>query len=715
MLRAYLLPSSLVVRVVLAVLALGGHQSGAATLYRDDFSVARGRFEFYGGNVWKIGGGQCRFTAPGHECFAVVNLDDLRQVRVEGTLTVRRRLGPGWVTAGLTLYGDPENHWRLALVVGPSDQRYFELIERHQGVHQAQNASPGARTRLAGKREGDLAGWEYGRAYRLVLSVTPQSITGEIRPEGDEQLWRCSYAFDGAQAVRSGRPGLTAGGVEGSLRDFAVEGQRPAAADALQVAAGPRGSMAIIPDESNRVAPVLQRLFAEAGFGTRIVPWDEVPRHRLSGESLDLVVLADARRVPMAVAQSVVSYLRSRGKLIAVGAPAFGDLLVRGPQGYVSIDRYAEAIYEALAKQPIQLAAAGWFRGAMKPTRKAGIEQELTEETEKARKGRGAVWKISSDFEGWDTFVHPLAGGFGPNRPLLTFEARGDANTPQLAIECNEKDGSRWIATVELSPKWRKYVLWPTDFLYWNDSPAKRGGPGDRFNPSAATTIHIGLSGSHTPKCLPGPHTFWIADLATAADANIERPEVNLPEIEGLYPSYKLYPLEDSKGYAPVWRETGTGFDRQRPWRWVRLVEARDAAGRDRGAIVSLMLGQSVFPGAMWLNVGVADPAALAEGKLSPALLPVLAETAAAMTSEGRREDQDFVRISDRQRAILYAVRQARAGDVIAVCGKGHEQSMCFGAVEHPWRDQDALAWALDSVRGSAPAEPPFFLPTWSS
>jgi UDP-N-acetylmuramoyl-L-alanyl-D-glutamate--2,6-diaminopimelate ligase len=104
-----------------------------------------------------------------------------------------------------------------------------------------------------------------------------------------------------------------------------------------------------------------------------------------------------------------------------------------------------------------------------------------------------------------------------------------------------------------------------------------------------------------------------------------------------------------------------------------------------------------------------------AEDPRTEELAAILAETAAAMISEGRCEGQEFVRIPDRQRAILYAVRLARAGDVIVVCGKGHELSMCFGAVEHPWRDQDALAWALDSVRGSAAAEPPFLLPTWSS
>jgi UDP-N-acetylmuramoyl-L-alanyl-D-glutamate--2,6-diaminopimelate ligase len=90
-----------------------------------------------------------------------------------------------------------------------------------------------------------------------------------------------------------------------------------------------------------------------------------------------------------------------------------------------------------------------------------------------------------------------------------------------------------------------------------------------------------------------------------------------------------------------------------------------------------------------------------------------MAETAAALAATGRVEGRDFVRVPDRQRAILHAVRQARAGDVIIVCGKGHEQSMCFGHVEHPWRDQAALAWALDTLKGIVDVPPPFALPTW--
>lgn len=102
-----------------------------------------------------------------------------------------------------------------------------------------------------------------------------------------------------------------------------------------------------------------------------------------------------------------------------------------------------------------------------------------------------------------------------------------------------------------------------------------------------------------------------------------------------------------------------------------------------------------------------------AEDPRTEDLAMIMAETAAAMTLHGRTEGRDFIRVTDRQRAILHAVRNAGPGDIVLVCGKGHEQSMCFGAVEHPWRDQDALAWALDQLRGQVDAPPPFHLPTW--
>ncbi len=77
------------------------------------------------------------------------------------------------------------------------------------------------------------------------------------------------------------------------------------------------------------------------------------------------------------------------------------------------------------------------------------------------------------------------------------------------------------------------------------------------------------------------------------------------------------------------------------------------------------------------------------------AILATMAEAAAAV---GGVEGKTFIRIPDRGAALLAACQRARAGDVVIACGKGHEQSLCFGTTEYPWDDRAALRAAL---RGS--------------
>lgn len=52
--------------------------------------------------------------------------------------------------------------------------------------------------------------------------------------------------------------------------------------------------------------------------------------------------------------------------------------------------------------------------------------------------------------------------------------------------------------------------------------------------------------------------------------------------------------------------------------------------------------------------------------------------------------------VPDRAAAIQCAVNMARPGDIVAAFGKGHERSMCFGEIEYPWSDQEAMRTALD-------------------
>jgi UDP-N-acetylmuramoyl-L-alanyl-D-glutamate--2,6-diaminopimelate ligase len=89
----------------------------------------------------------------------------------------------------------------------------------------------------------------------------------------------------------------------------------------------------------------------------------------------------------------------------------------------------------------------------------------------------------------------------------------------------------------------------------------------------------------------------------------------------------------------------------------------------------------------------------------------ILAEMAAGAASKGGVEGKNFWRIPDRGEALRYAVSIAEPGDILLACGKGHEQSMCFGNVEYLWDDRTALRAALAEKLGVDGPDMPY-LPT---
>ena len=76
--------------------------------------------------------------------------------------------------------------------------------------------------------------------------------------------------------------------------------------------------------------------------------------------------------------------------------------------------------------------------------------------------------------------------------------------------------------------------------------------------------------------------------------------------------------------------------------------------------------------------------------------------------SRGGREGETFWRIPDRGEAIKFAIRLAKEGDVVLSCGKGHEQSMCFGKTEYLWDDRIAMRAALAEFLGMEGEKMPY-------
>lgn len=100
-----------------------------------------------------------------------------------------------------------------------------------------------------------------------------------------------------------------------------------------------------------------------------------------------------------------------------------------------------------------------------------------------------------------------------------------------------------------------------------------------------------------------------------------------------------------------------------------------------------------------------------AEDPRTESLDDILESMAAGCRAEGGVEGQTFWRVPDRGEAIYFALSQAAPGDAVLICGKGHEQSMCFGTTEYPWDDRQATRVALQALARGEPM-PGLGLPT---
>jgi UDP-N-acetylmuramoyl-L-alanyl-D-glutamate--2,6-diaminopimelate ligase len=100
-----------------------------------------------------------------------------------------------------------------------------------------------------------------------------------------------------------------------------------------------------------------------------------------------------------------------------------------------------------------------------------------------------------------------------------------------------------------------------------------------------------------------------------------------------------------------------------------------------------------------------------AEDPRTESLGEILAEMAGGIEARGGQEGVTFWQVPDRGDAIRFALSLAGAGDLVIACGKGHEQSMCFGTQEYVWDDRVAMRAALaELLRVPGPEMP--YLPT---
>jgi len=169
---------------------------------------------------------------------------------------------------------------------------------------------------------------------------------------------------------------------------------------------------------------------------------------------------------------------------------------------------------------------------------------------------------------------------------------------------------------------------------------------------------------------------------------------VNVPVIPG-----RMERIDDGQAYTALvdFAHTPNALENA-------LRAARDLAGTDGGKVIVIFGSAGLRDRdkrALMARAAIqfADLAIItAEDPRTESLADILATMSAAAEAAGGVEGQTFHRIPDRGAALFYACSRARVGDVVIACGKGHEQSMCFGTIEYAWDDRAALRAAISGL-----------------
>ena len=385
---------------------------------------------------------------------------------------------------------------------------------------------------------------------------------------------------------------------------------------AFRVSAGLAPSAAVLhaglPGENPQLVSALVSELKQAGYAVVEVNADTLRNPGdFSTDKFSLLVLPNAGNLPAASVGPIKSFMEGGGDIIALNAPLWRQLLIRPKGEWITTEEYGRQTAVELPEHVLfdfsKDNIANWQRSHFPPDSVASYETV----DEGPAPGRRSLHVKIEDLKNWDTFgPTEIAQPFPEGHTLTVFSAKGGPNTRSISIEWRENDGSRWIAAVPLSMEWRRYVLAPQDFKYWESVPARKS---DTFHPENARGMCIGMAFTHTGMT-PGPQEYWIgafgaAKMASEFEASVDKPVI--PAMDTLAPGYKFF---DATGVvklavredqvivtqvsleapgnvrSPQPRPGGGGFNKGRSWRWIPLVEAGAADGQWRGAPATLMV-----------------------------------------------------------------------------------------------------------------------------
>jgi hypothetical protein len=204
--------------VLTTIVAVGTLCANAAELKLTDTLDTAANWKL--DNNWSATDGQMIGNAKGSSFLLLKNQAVFSDVTLEADVTPLKATSTNWKVTGIGINLDNSHFWHLCLVESPdaNDKKHnFELKSKVGKKWGAEHNLKGLVYR------NSKTSWEYGKTYRMRLTLNAEKIEGVILDSDGKELLCVAFDLTGdAEAVTSGRPCLRNMGTETAFDNIAI-------------------------------------------------------------------------------------------------------------------------------------------------------------------------------------------------------------------------------------------------------------------------------------------------------------------------------------------------------------------------------------------------------------------------------------------------------------------------------------------------------------
>lgn len=366
-------------------------------------------------------------------------------------------------------------------------------------------------------------------------------------------------------------------------------------------------------DKTALIADKLKAFLEKDRFSTDFVSYQTIcDKDGLN--KYNCLILTDSTKFPARGKENLLKFLRRGSDMVLLGGLAFKEDI----SGQLSTE-INSSINVTSRKNLFDFEDGNfdkWKRGAKN---KANPTKLLPD---KGIDGNCVKMEIKNiaEYE-WDNFRCLIPSEIPANHNAFVLYAKATPQTKYLIFEIVEKDGSRWIYPIAVSPDWKEYVVSLDDLKYFGSDP-NGFKKDDKLNLADANKISLGLAYGVMPYT-SGDHTFWIDKIETGVLSSQKEDKKDLKTFSlPVFENRDIYYFNNAVGITTYEQQdilkskiklngdykgiSAIAFEYPEVSRYIPLLEVQDKYSRNVGFAGGMLVNYAgEFKNSQWLLFGI--------------------------------------------------------------------------------------------------------------